>query len=188
VYIGRIDPATVFPANNTVPTPTIVAKPLSVLDIGVQTCTLAVLCYNRIAGVGGGIGISANSHLGQATGISHTYTSSDPTPLPNINQQPPDYATFPTTNLVSGLSTAIAGVQVAAYKPSITSPMTDLLTLVAGALTAVTSAVDALIQNALSPLLDPLVNTLLASLGINLNQVDVGANLSCTAGQAALVI
>lgn len=38
------------------------------------------------------------------------------------------------------------------------------------------------------PLLDGLINTLLLSLGIDLNKVDVGANLSCHSGRATLVI
>jgi uncharacterized membrane protein len=44
------------------------------------------------------------------------------------------------------------------------------------------------INTVLSPLLDTLINTLLVSLGIDLNKVDVGANLSCQSGRATLVI
>ena len=41
----------------------------------------------------------------------------------------------------------------------------------------------------LSPLLDPLLNNLLQSLGINLMDVDVGANMTCgQTGKAYLVI
>lgn len=194
VYIGRIDPTTVFPANTTTPTPSVIATPLKIIDIGTQTCTLIVFCAARTPGVGGGVGISANVALGQNTNTAYTYSTADPTPLPNVTQQLPDYKTYPTTNLVSGLSAAIAGVKVQAYGPAAgsppgyNSPLGSVLNLVAGALTGITNSLEGIIQNALSPLLDPLINTLLASLGINLNQVDVGANLSCSAGQAALVI
>ncbi|WP_397450078.1 pilus assembly protein TadG-related protein [Pseudomonas sp. NA-150] len=196
INIGNIDPTSAFSTNNATPPPTtVVAKPLELLDIGVQTCYRFLIfpskCDPRIPNVGGGIGISFNSPVGQSqgSGTPHTYLTSDPTPLPNINQQPPDYFSFTSnTNLVSSLYNTIAGVQVQAYQPSVTNPMSTILTLVAGALTGVTTALQAIIQNALSPILDPLINTLLASLGINLNQVDVGANLSCSAGRASLVI
>ena len=45
-----------------------------------------------------------------------------------------------------------------------------------------------LIQNVLSPILDPIVNTLLSALGINLGNAEVGANLTCHMGRAYLVI
>lgn len=188
VYVGSIDPATVFPANSTTPPPAVVANPIKILDIGVQTCNLLLFCGPRTPGVGGGIGISANSSLGQSSNIANTYSSSDSTPLPDITQQPPDYAVFPTANLVSGLSNTIAGVQVEMYKPAVNNSLGTLFTGLGSLLAVVTTALDNIIQNALSPLLDPLINTLLTSLGINLNEVDVGANLSCSAGQASLVI
>ena len=51
-----------------------------------------------------------------------------------------------------------------------------------------TSTLGGVIGNVLGPIVDPLVNGLLTTLGINLNQVEVGANLSCKPhGQAALV-
>jgi hypothetical protein len=40
----------------------------------------------------------------------------------------------------------------------------------------------------LNPLLDSLINSVLISLGVDLNKVDVGANLSCHSGRASLVI
>jgi uncharacterized membrane protein len=55
-------------------------------------------------------------------------------------------------------------------------------------LNEVTTALVNAINTVLSPLLDTLINTLLASLGIDLNKVEVGANLSCHSGRAALVI
>lgn len=46
-----------------------------------------------------------------------------------------------------------------------------------------------LITSVLSPLLDPVLNNLLSSLGINLMDVEVGANLTCgQTGKAYLVI
>lgn len=46
-----------------------------------------------------------------------------------------------------------------------------------------------MITGLLSPLLDPLLNNLLSGLGVNLMDVEVGANLTCgQTGKAYLVI
>ena len=44
-----------------------------------------------------------------------------------------------------------------------------------------------IIDAALGPLLDPLVDFLVSGLGLGINQVDVGANLSCEGGGGTLV-
>ncbi|MEA3167274.1 MAG: hypothetical protein QOI97_222, partial [Pseudomonas sp.] len=44
------------------------------------------------------------------------------------------------------------------------------------------------ISSVLSPLLDPLVNSLLAGLGIDLAKVEIGANLSCNPGGRAMLV
>ena len=55
-------------------------------------------------------------------------------------------------------------------------------------LNGLNSSLGTIIGGVLSPILDPLVNTLLSNLGVNLNAVEVGANLSGRPhGQAALV-
>jgi len=56
-------------------------------------------------------------------------------------------------------------------------------------LAGVNSTLGVAIDNLLSPVLDPILDGLLANLGITLNKVDVGANLSCRPpGQPTLVI
>lgn len=53
----------------------------------------------------------------------------------------------------------------------------------------VTSKLLPVVTNLVSPLLDPLLNNLLKGLGINLMDVDVGANMTCgQTGKAYLVI
>ena len=63
------------------------------------------------------------------------------------------------------------------------------MTGVASRISDVTSKILPVITNLLSPLLDPILNNLLKSLGINLMDVDVGANMTCgQTGKAYLVI
>ncbi|MNC83893.1 hypothetical protein D3C75_1381260 [compost metagenome] len=59
----------------------------------------------------------------------------------------------------------------------------------AATLNGINSTLGAAIQTLLSPVLDPILDGLLSSLGITLNKVDVGANLSCKPpGRPSLVI
>ncbi|BCQ59118.1 hypothetical protein PBOI14_08680 [Pseudomonas sp. Boi14] len=59
----------------------------------------------------------------------------------------------------------------------------------ASAISGVSNLLTPLITGLLSPLLDPLLNNLLSGLGINLMDVEVGANLTCgQTGKAYLVI
>ncbi|MNG15007.1 hypothetical protein D3C84_988040 [compost metagenome] len=67
-------------------------------------------------------------------------------------------------------------------------PSGSLVSGLGAILSNVTTLLISAINSVLSPLLDSLINTLLLSLGIDLNKVDVGANLSCHSGRATLVI
>ena len=91
--------------------------------------------------------------------------------------------------LVDSLKGTLAGVQVQAYKPTGSSLLGGLLTTTADVLAGVNSTLGVVIDNLLSPVLDPILDGLLANLGITLNKVDVGANLSCKPpGQPMLAI
>jgi uncharacterized membrane protein len=182
--IGKIDSSTAF-GNNTTP-PTVVVQPLKVIDIGVKTCRrfliLPVSCDPRIPGVGGGIDIMADTSVAPSANMPHVYSAPPATSLPEINQ-PPFYYSYSTSNIVSSLTDTLTNIQVNMYGPTGS---------LVGGLGAILSTVTTLLVNAinsvLSPLLDTLINTLLLSLGIDLNKVDVGANLSCHSGRATLVI
>lgn len=185
--MGKIDSSSVF---GTGPTPpTVVVTPLKVVDIGTRTCTLIVFCSNTPS-VGGGLGLSANIQVGGATGVPHTYTSPN---LPEISQ-PPYYYSYSTTNIVSGLTDPVnglvPGLNLNMYGP--TPGNENLLGNLIGGLGSILSAVTTALLNVLNatliPLLNSVVNTLLLGLGVDLNQVGVGANLSCHSGQAYLVI
>ncbi|MNL17715.1 hypothetical protein D3C87_1388240 [compost metagenome] len=182
--IGQINPADVF-GSPTVP-PSNNVNPLKVIDIGVQTCQrlliLPLTCYNHQPGVGGGINIMVNIPIAQNANMSHVYSAPAAASLPEINQ-PPFYYAFTTTNIVNSLTTTVSNLGVNMYGPS-----GSIVGGLGSILSAVTTALVNAINTVLSPLLDTLINTLLASLGIDLNKVEVGANLSCHAGRPSLVI
>ena len=182
--IGKIDPAIAF-GNNSSP-PAVTVQPLKVIDIGVKTCRrfliFPVSCDPRIAGVGGGLAILADTTVGQTANIPHIYSAPAASNLPEINQ-PPFYFSFATSNIVSSLSNTLNNIQLNMYGPS-----GSLVGVLASVLSTVKTLLINAINSVLSPLLDTLINTLLVSLGIDLNKVDVGANLSCHSGRAMLVI
>lgn len=180
--IGQITPADVF-GSATVP-PTNIVNPLQVIYVGVQTCNrllfLPAVCYNHRQT--GGIGIQVNTAVAQSANMPHVYSAPAAANLPEINQ-PPFFYAYTTNNIVNSLSTTVSnlGVNMYGLSGSIIGGLGNLLN-------DVTTALVNAINTVLSPLLDTLINTLLASLGIDLNKVEVGANLSCHAGRASLVI
>ncbi|KAA0967745.1 pilus assembly protein TadG-related protein [Pseudomonas sp. ANT_H12B] len=182
--IGKIDPNTAF-GNNTSP-PAVVVQPLKVIDIGVKTCRrfliLPVSCDPRIPGVGGGIDIMADTTVAQSANMPHVYSAPPATSLPEINQ-PPFYYSYSTSNIVSSLTDTLTNIKVNMYGPT-----GSLVPGLGAVLNTVTTLLVNVINSVLSPLLDTLINTLLLSLGIDLNKVEVGANLSCHSGRATLVI
>ncbi|MCO8313061.1 pilus assembly protein TadG-related protein [Pseudomonas mandelii] len=185
--IGRIDSASMFGSNTTPPAVTV--QPLKVIDIGIKTCRrllfLPITCDPRVPGVGGGISIVADSSMTSVaanTNIPHVYSAPPATSLPEINQ-PPFYYSFTTSSIVSSLLNTPLNIHVDMYGPS-----GSLVGGLGAILSSVTNLLISAINSVLSPLLDSLINTLLLSLGIDLNKVDVGANLSCHSGRATLVI
>lgn len=182
--IGKIDSSTAF-GNNTTP-PAVVVQPLKVIDIGVKTCRrfliFPVSCDPRIPGVGGGIDIMADTTVTQNANMPHVYSAPPASSLPEISQ-PPFYYSYSTSNIVSSLNDTATNIKVDMYGPT-----GSLVGGLGAILSTVTTLLVNVINSVLSPLLDTLINTLLLSLGIDLNKVDVGANLSCHSGRATLVI
>lgn len=87
------------------------------------------------------------------------------------------------------LSGDFAGVELQVYKPTGFNLLGGLLHTTGTLLNGINGTLGEVIGNVLSPLLDPIVDGLLNTLGINLNLVEVGANLSCKPrGTAVLVI
>jgi uncharacterized membrane protein len=136
----------------------------------------------RVMYGGGGIGILVNSPI-LASSTSHLFTNP-----PEINLPPDPYFSTSSQYLVDSLRTTLSGVQVINHPPQSPGLLGLLFGLVTSTLSGVINLLGSAIDTLLSPILDPLLNLLLQSLGINLAEVDVGANLSCSPGQAVLVI
>lgn len=184
--IGKIDSAAIFGANTN--PPPVAVKPLKVIDIGEKTCHrflfLPPSCGPRTPSVGGGIGVYADTTVGQNANLLHLYASPD---LPEISA-PPFYYAYATNNLVGSLKGTVDGLHVEMYEPAPGNGLGNLVSGLGSILSNVTTLLTNAIKTVLSPLLDALIDTLLASLGIDLNKVEVGANLSCHSGRVSLVM
>jgi len=191
VKIGQ-SPQLINAFNNNTPMDPV--APLPVVDIGAITCFKPLLGLGpttcdpatRKPFYGGGIGLSVTgpvSPAAQQTLPPHTYNQP-----PEINVIPAQYYASSTANLLSAISKVLSGIQFQVYKPTGFNLLGGLLQTTGTLLNGLNSSLGTIIGGVLSPILDPLVNTLLSNLGVNLNAVEVGANLSCRPhGQAALV-
>lgn len=167
--------------------------PLPVVDIGAITCFRPLLGLGpttcdqntRKPFYGGGIGLSVKSSVGSTTTALGAHTYNQP---PEI-KEPPLYYSASTTNLVGSLKSTLQGIQFQVYKPTGFNLLGALLQTSGTLLNDLNASLGKIIGDVLSPVVDPLVNGLLSTLGINLNQFEVGANLSCRPhGQAALAL
>lgn len=187
--VGKIDPTNAF---SSLAEPTV--TPLPLVDLGTVTC-------HRILGIGscdesthvqygaGGIAIMVNTSVAQ-NAQELLYSSSTPFATPaNLKLPPSVISAAPSSNIVNSLANTLAGINLIVYKPQGSNPLGAIVTGVASLISDVTAILQPLITNLVSPLLDPLLNNLLKSLGINLMDVDVGANMTCgQTGKAYLVI
>jgi uncharacterized membrane protein len=187
--LGKIDPANAF---SSVAEPTV--TPLPLVDLGIVTC-------HKILGIGtcdpsthiqygaGGIAIKLDTSVAQNT-QDLVFSSATPFATPaNLKLPPSIQSAAPTSNIVGSLSNTLAGINLIVYKPQGSNPLGAVVTGVASLISDVTSKLLPVVTNLVSPLLDPLLNNLLKGLGINLMDVDVGANMTCgQTGKAYLVI
>ncbi|NYH08307.1 pilus assembly protein TadG-related protein [Pseudomonas moraviensis] len=187
--LGKIDPTNAF---SSAAQPTV--TPLPLVDLGTVTC-------HKILGIGscdpsthvpygaGGIAIMVNTSVAQNTqNLVFSSTTPFATP-PNLKLPPSVIAAAPSSNIVNSLASTLAGINLIVYKPQGSNPLGAIVTGVASLISDVTTILQPVITNLVSPLLDPLLNNLLKGLGINLMDVDVGANMTCgQTGKAYLVI
>ena len=176
--VGSIDTANAFSSSADV-----TVKPLALIDIGKVSCVFWNCNVSpRVPFYGGGLGVKIDTSVA-STQSNHVYNQ------PPEIKQPPLYYSLGTQGIVNSLKATLSGVQVQAYKPTGSSLLGDLLVVAAATLNGINSTLGAAIQTLLSPVLDPILDGLLSSLGITLNKVDVGANLSCKPpGRPSLVI
>ncbi|MHA6197510.1 pilus assembly protein TadG-related protein [Pseudomonas wadenswilerensis] len=183
--LGTIDPTHVFDSANLPET-----RPLALIDIGTKTCRKILgigTCDARKPFTGGGLGIKIDTTVGSnGSALSGSSQSLVFTAPPNLNQ-PPQYLSTSNPNIVQSLRGTLNGVKVEAFKSPTPNILGDLLAVAASVLAGLNSTLGAFITNTLSPLLDPLLQNVLTSLGVTVNQVDVGANLQCS-GRPNLVI
>ncbi|GGK20583.1 Uncharacterized membrane protein [Pseudomonas koreensis] len=187
--LGKIDPTNAF---SSAAEPTV--APLPLVDLGIVTC-------HKILGLGtcdaathvqygaGGIAIKLDTSVAQN---SQDLVFSSGTPFatpPNLKLPSSVQSAIPSNNIVASLSNTLAGINLIVYQPLGSNPLGAIVTGVASLISDVTSRLLPVVTGVVSPLLDPLLNNLLKSLGINLMDVDVGANMTCgQTGKAYLVI
>jgi uncharacterized membrane protein len=189
IKVGQIDPATAF-SSSAEP----VVTPLPLIDIGIWTCH-KILGFGscgpaRTAYAAGGIAIMAQSSVAQTNQDLVFSSNASPFPVPpNVNLAPSIQSAAPSTDIVGSLASTLAGINLIVYQPVGGNPWGAVVSGVSGLISSVSNILIPLITSLVSPLLDPLLNNLLASLGINLMDVEVGANLTCgQTGKAYLVI
>lgn len=139
----------------------------------------------RTAFSGGGIGIKAVVPVAGTDG-TEAYTDPPVGDLPELGEDP-SWHSVSSTDIVDSLTDSLTGLDLEFYQPINGNLLGGVLSLVGSVANTLVSTLEGIIDAALAPLLDPLVDFLLDALGLNVNQVDVGANLSCGGGGATLV-
>lgn len=183
VTIGKIDnPATFFSTGSGTVTP------IPLIDIGTNICTsvlgLFPKCATRVPWVGGGVGIKPDPLQVLSRHENLLFSGAN---LPEIGKPAP-YLSMQPINVVQSLSTTIDTLPLQVYKPQNGDVLGEILSVASSVLTGVTNILKPMIKNLLSPLVDPLLNALLKVLGIDLNTVEVSANLTCSSSRAQLVL
>jgi len=93
------------------------------------------------------------------------------------------------SGVVGSLKGTLGGITLIQHTPTIGSLLGSLLSTLLSTLSDVVALLASAISGLLAPLVDPIVNSLLMNLGIDINKVDVGFNLTCgEKGKAYLVI
>jgi hypothetical protein len=137
-----------------------------------------------------GLGLVVNSDIGgSVSGTALTYVAPAPANLPEIDAAPydgtgpdPSFKTISATSIVQSLGSTLGGIQIQPYSSDASGVLGGLLNGTLSLLSNLLNTLQAVIKNALGPLLDPTVNALLDLLGIDLAQAEVGARLSCNRG------
>ena len=106
-----------------------------------------------------------------------------------INVSPIPTHSVTISGVVGSLKSTLGGVDLIEHKPNFGSLLGALLGTLSSALSDVIGLLASAISGLLAPLVDPIVDSLLVNLGIDVNKVDVGFNLTCgEKGKAYLVI
>lgn len=189
VAVGKFDTPNDFFTSGTT-----AVQPIPLIDFGTNVCTkltvITVGCQGRVPLVGGGVGIKVDTTvLGTPPSAPLSQLFSGTTAPPNLDQ-PAVYmpATGSSTDVVSSLGTTLNGVQLQVYQPQGSHPLGQLVTTAASLLNNVKTLLLPPITTLLGRITDPLINSLLKALGIDLMVTDVGANMDCSSNRAQLVL
>ena len=190
IKLGIINKNQAFPGSTTNPQPLEVA-PLPIIDIGTIVCETPLfpiprkqICAPRTPSIGGGVGISLDTSVGANLKQPYTY---GPIKLLPVGQTPLPH-TYTTNGIVTSLGNTLNGIKVHIYQPVQNNILGVLMGALDSLLTTLTPILISTINTVLGPVLDRIIDTLLLALGIDLNQVVVGANLSCGQGGRAQLV
>lgn len=183
VKVGRINPALWFSSNASA-----ALTPITLVDVGTLACQGPLgprNCAPRVPFGGGGSQIMIDSPVLGSSDPNFIYNNPKP-----INVTPTPLHVVTVSNAVGSLSGTLGGITLISYPPTLSGSLLGaLLNTLTSTLNTVLSSLMSVISGVLSPLVDPIVNSLLFNLGINVNEVDVGFNLTCgQTGKAYLVI
>lgn len=178
VKVGQIDDAIWLSSS-----PAQSLSPLTLVDIGSKTCHLGS-CGARTPFGGGGSEIMIDSPIAGTTEANYTFANPH-----EVNTSPVPTHPVTVSGVVGSLNSTLGGVALIQHTPTIGSLLGSLLSTLLSTLSDVTALLVSAISGLLAPLVDPIVNSLLLNLGIDVNKVDVGFNLTCgEKGKAYLVM
>jgi uncharacterized membrane protein len=204
VYVGKIQADSnsggFFNSSSTVN-----LSPAPLLEVGYKKkkyswCTILFICsYSNVvweqpSGNSGSESTAKKTVLvgiGVKTGSSGTALLATPSLLnylspPNIDLEPA-FKSIVMENAIGGLATSLSGLELKSYKSSgggiLGVVLGTTLSVVNGLIPALSS-----LLSGVAGLLDPLLNSLLSLLGVNLATAEVGGNLSCSAGDTVELV
>ncbi|WP_397457855.1 pilus assembly protein TadG-related protein [Pseudomonas asplenii] len=177
--IGRINKAIWFSGSSAES-----VTPLTLVDIGSKVCH-GSNCGPRTPFAGGGSELIVNIPLDQVTVQNMLFNNP-----PNVNSGQTLTQSVPRPTAQGTLTNSLNNPTLIVHSPTLSGGLlggllSTLLSTLSQTLTTLMTAITGL----LSSLITPLLNNLLLNLGIDVNNVNVGANLTCgQTGKAYLVI
>jgi uncharacterized membrane protein len=159
-------------------------EPVPLVDFGMRrrTCVLIIGCSNssRFPFYGGGIGLREDLSL-LGTQQTLNYVSPNTSELPEVHQPPKFQSVSTQSSIVTNIANSLHSPAMYFYTPTGSASITS--TVLSGSQAVITTLVDLLrtaVRTVLSPLLNPIIDRLFMTAGIDLAKADVGANLSCS--------
>lgn len=189
--IGTQPTAGVFPPTVVVKEENLLAvDPVKLISIDVTHCAsilgIGLSCDPIQIGKGGGLGLKVQTEIA-STSEPYKFT---PPNLAEANTT----ATFfhlinGNANIVGSLGDSLNNKLLVTYTPQTGNITNSALDAVAVLVNGITGVLSTALKGLLSDLLDPIIKTVLGSLGVGLANAEVSANLSCgQGGRAQLVL